>query len=107
MRKPMVTRTIQTTEATVLCIDIINSEPFNKTVTLPRTYKDEKSLMKKVASVIDNDTVKAVHVVATEIHETLYGMSEDDFIATAEILPPRKSADSSSDEEYEIDNSAT
>ena len=90
MRKPMVTRTIQTTEATVLCIDITNSEPFNKTVTLPRTYKDEKSLMKKVASVIDNDTVKAVHVVATEIHETLYGMPEDDFIAAAEILPPRK-----------------
>lgn len=93
MRKPMVTRTIQTTEATVLCIDIINSEPFNKTVTLPRTYKDEKSLMKKVASVIDNDTVKAVHVVATEIHETLYGMTEDDFIAAAEILPARKGND--------------
>lgn len=93
MRKPMVTRTIQTTEATVLCIDITNSEPFNKTVTLPRTYKDEKSLMKKVASVIDNDTVKAVHVVSTEIHETLYGMTEDDFIAAAEILAPRKAND--------------
>lgn len=93
MRKPMVTRTIQTTEATVLCIDIINSEPFNKTVTLPRTYKDEKALMKKVASVIDSDTVKAVHVVATEIHETLYGMTEDDFIVAAEILPPRKGND--------------
>lgn len=93
MRKPMVTRTIQTTEATVLCIDIINSEPFNKTVTLPRTYKDEKSLMKKVASVIDNDNVKAVHVVATKINETLYGMAEDDFIAAAEILPTRKGKD--------------
>ena len=93
MRKPMVTRTIQTTEAPVLCIDITNSEPFNKTVTLPRTYKDEKALMKKVASVIDSDTVKAVHVVATEIHETLYGMAEDDFITAAEILPPRKGND--------------
>ena len=99
MRKPMVTRTIQTTEATVLCIDIINSEPFNKTVTLPRTYKDEKSLMKKVASVIDSDTVKAVHVVATEIHETLYGMTEDDFIAAAEILPARKANEPAADEE--------
>lgn len=98
MRKPMVTRTIQTTEATVLCIDIVNSEPFNKTVTLPRTYKDEKSLMKKVSSVIDSDTVKAVHVVAIEIHETLYGMTEDDFIAAAEILPPRKTAEDAADE---------
>lgn len=97
MRTPMVTRTIQTTEATVLCIDIINAEPFNKTITLPRTYKDEKSLMKKVSSVIDNDTTKAVHVVATEIHETLYGMSEDDFIAVAKILPPRKVSDAVED----------
>lgn len=100
MRKPMVTRTIQTTEATVLCIDLIKSEPFNETVTLPRTYKDEKSMMKKISAMIDTDEVKAVHVVDTCVHETLYGMSEDDFIKAAEKLPPRgtTSADTEADE---------
>lgn len=93
MRKPMVTRTIQTTEATVLCIDITNSEPFNQTITLPRTYKDEKALMKKVASVIDDENVKAVHVVATKVNEVLYGMTEDDFVKMALVLPPRKPND--------------
>ena len=94
MKKPMVTRTILTTEVTVLCLDLIKAEPFNKTVTLPRTYKDEKAMMKKVSAIIDNDEVKAVHVVDTKVNETLYGMTEEQFISMAEILPSRsKTAD--------------
>ena len=94
MKKPMVTRTILTTEVTVLCLDLIKAEPFNKTVTLPRTYKDEKAMMKKVSAIIDNDEVKAVHVVATKVNETLYGMTEEQFISMAEVLPSRsKTAD--------------
>jgi hypothetical protein len=90
----MVTRTILTTEVTVLCLDLIKAEPFNKTVTLPRTYKDEKAMMKKVSAIIDNDKVKAVHVVGTKVNETLYGMTEEQFISMAEVLPSRsKTAD--------------
>lgn len=89
MKKPMVTRTILTTEVTVLCLDLIKAEPFNKTVTLPRTYKDEKTMMKKVSAIIDNDEVKAVHVVDTKVNETLYGMTEEQFISMAEVLPSR------------------
>lgn len=91
MRTPMITRTIQTTEVTVLCIDTVKAEPFNRTLTLPRTYKDDKHIMKKVSSMIDTDDVKAVKVVDTVVKETLYGMSEDAFIAGAEILPSRGS----------------
>lgn len=89
-RIPMVTRTIQTTKANVLCLNIVEGEPFNKVVTLPRTYKDEKSLMKMVEKTINTDSVKAVHVVDTKVEETLYGMSEADFIANAKILPKRE-----------------
>lgn len=87
-RKPMVTRTIITTKATVLCLDIVAGEPFNETVVLPRTYKDDKALMKKVSEVIDNETRKAVHVVDKVEVETLYGMSEQDFIKLASVLDP-------------------
>ena len=48
MRKPMVTRTIKSTVATVLCLDVEKAEPFNYTVELARTYKDEKHLMKAI-----------------------------------------------------------
>lgn len=89
MRKPMITRTIKCTKATVLCLNIETGEPFQETVVLPRTFKDENKLMKACESVINTHNVKAVHVVYTTIEENLYGMSEQDFIENAEILPAR------------------
>lgn len=88
-RTPMVTRTIVTTKAIIMCLDVEAGEPFNKEVTLPRTYKDEKALLKKVKPLVETDTIKAVHVVDTEEVETLYGMTEQEFIENAQILPPR------------------
>lgn len=87
-RKPMVTRTIVTTKVNVLCLDINSAEPFNKVVTLPRTYKDDKKLFKKVEEVVNTDDVKVVHIVDKEEVETLYGMTEQDFITNATILDP-------------------
>ena len=89
-RAPQVTRTIQTTHCNVLCMDIENREPCNKDVVLPRTYKDENAKLKAVKKVIETDTLKCVQVVSSMVQETLYGMSEQDFIEHATILPPRK-----------------
>ena len=96
-RKPMVTRTIITTKVNVLCLDVNSAEPFNETVTLPRTYKDDKKLLKSVEEVINTDTVKAVHIVDKKEIETLYGMTEQDFINNAKVLDPetRKEAKAS------------
>lgn len=96
-RKPMVTRTIITTKVTVLCLDINAAETFNETVTLPRTYKDDKKLLKSVEEVINTEEVKAVHIVDKKEIETLYGMTEQDFINNAKILDPatRKEAEAS------------
>ena len=88
-RQPMVTRTIITTNAKVLCLDIDKQEPFERIVKLPRTYKDERKMMKKIEAVVNNDSVKAVHVISTETEEILYGMTEQKFIEEAEILPSR------------------
>ena len=88
-RKPMITRTIITTKVNVLCIDIQSAEPFNKVVTLPRTYKDDKKLLKKVEEVVNTDDVKAVHIVDKGEIETLYGMTEQEFIEHAKVLPSR------------------
>lgn len=96
-RTPQVTRTIQTTKVNVLCLNIKEGQPFNQTVVLPRTYKDDKHLLKAVEKVINSDDVKAVHVVDTVVEETLYGMSEQKFIELASVLPPRKSTDNEED----------
>lgn len=87
-RIPMVTRTITTTKVSVLCLDVQTVEPFNKEVILPRTFKDDKKLFKKVEELVNNDDVKAVHIVAKEEVETLYGMSEQEFIESAKVLDP-------------------
>lgn len=89
-RIPQVTRTIQTTRCTVLCMDIEAREPINKDVVLPRTYKDENAMLKEAKKVIETNTIKCVQVVDHSVNETLYGMSEQEFIAHAKPLDPRK-----------------
>lgn len=88
-RAPQVTRTILTTTVTALCIDLVEQKPYDAQFTLPRTYKDNASIMKALAKIANTDTVKVVHVKSAEVNETLYGMSEQDFISHATILPPR------------------
>lgn len=102
-RKPMVTRTIVTTKCNVLCLDVETAEPFNQIVTLPRTYKDEKKLLKRVEEEVNSDSVKAVHIVGKEEVETLYGMTEQQFITNAVILDPETRKELQEDEQSETD----
>ena len=88
-RVPMVSRTITTTKVNVMCLNIETGEPENRSVTVPRTYKDTEKLLKAVRAIEETDTLKVVHVVDTEVQETLYGMTEAEFIANAQVLPPR------------------
>lgn len=89
-KQAMVTRTIITTKAEIMCLDIEQAEPYNDVILLPRTYKDDKAVLKAATAIIDDDNHKAVHVVRTEVIETLYGMTEIDFIRNAQVLPERK-----------------
>ena len=86
MRKPMVTRTFQTTKATVMCLDIEGGESVTRVLTLPRTYKDDEKLLKACEEAIKEENIKAVHVVDTEVIKTMYGMEEQKFIENAVVL---------------------
>ena len=85
----MVTRTVNATLATVLCLNTETAEPFNQTVILGGTYKDNKSILKDAKKIIDNDEVTAVKIVNVEIEEKLYGMPEIEFLKSAKELRPR------------------
>lgn len=89
MRKPMITRTITTTQATLLMADTVAAEMHNVTVTLPRTYKDNEAILKAARPLVETENDKAVSVVSVSTKETLYGMTEADFIQAAAILPAR------------------
>lgn len=97
-RAPMVTRTISTTTATLMMVDTESAEVFNKDVILPRTYEDDKAVLKAAKKGYEDDQHKVVSVVRTEVNETLYGMSESDFIAHAKPLPPRSGTANGADE---------
>lgn len=72
-----------------MCLDIETGEPCNKSVVVPRTYKDDEKLLKKVKEVLETETLKPVHIVDKEEIETLYGMTEQNFIEHSKVLPPR------------------
>lgn len=89
-RPNRVTRTIKATNATVLCLDTVSAEPFNTTVKLAGTFKDNKTLLKACKPLIEtSDNISAVKVVDVSVESKLYGMLEQDFLKYAEEMPPR------------------
>jgi hypothetical protein len=78
-----------TTKVNVLCLNLDKAEPFNEDLTLAGTYADNKAMMKAVSAKIDNEHQKAVHVTTSEKVETLYGLTEEEFIKYAKVLPAR------------------
>lgn len=93
-RKPMVTRTIQSTTVTALCMDIVTAEPCNRTLTIPRAYKTEKDIMKVVKPIIETvGDIRVVAIVDTSVNEALYGMTEQEFLEHAHLMPPRSSGE--------------
>lgn len=79
-----------------MCLDIETGETCNKSVVVPRTYKDDEKLLKKVKEVLETDTLKPVHIVDKEEIETLYGMTEQEFIEHAKVMPPRTATETTS-----------
>nr|DAJ86899.1 MAG TPA: hypothetical protein [Caudoviricetes sp.] len=90
MATPMVTRTCVITRCTLMCVDTVHGEVFNNVVEVPRSHKDMNKLLKLCKEAYgETDTKKVVSIVSTEELETLYGMTEADFIAHATVLPKR------------------
>ena len=98
-RKRMVTRTIISTVATCMCVNVEQGECINVTVEVTGTYTSEEKLLKAIKSTHESSTVKFVQVVEQHEKETLYGMEEQKFIEQAEILPPRPQKETESEAE--------
>ena len=92
MRESKITRTIQTTKAQVMCLNVNDGTTTVQEFTLPRTYKDDKTILKALADK-NTDTVKLVHVASTEVISQLYAMPESKFMELAEpVVKPLKAS---------------
>ena len=89
MRERMVTRTINATVATVLCMDIVNASATTKEIEISGTYKDDSDLLKVLKKKYDTADFVIVAIQKTETKEKLYGMTETDFMKYAKEMESR------------------
>ena len=88
-RQPQVTRTITTTKVVLMAADISTGELVDVEMILPREYKDAEAILKMAGKVGVNPNLRYVYVKSAEVVETLYGMTEAEFLRYAKPLPPR------------------
>ena len=102
-RIAMVTRTINFTEVTALTVDVVAQSTATQVYTLSGTYAENEKLIKALKKEYESDTIKIVSVLSTEVQEKLYGMTEQEFMSLAKVLPPRKIYNSTSEETQPIE----
>lgn len=85
----MVTRTVDVTVTKVMCLNMDTMQGEVCTFEVSGLYDNSEAIIKAIKKQYETDTMKPVAVVDTEIKQVLYGMSEQDFIKLAKILPPR------------------
>ena len=93
-RERMITRTVTAVEYEVMTVDMNSKSVSMDKVTIPSgdTMTDKARDKAIKASLPEGHTF--VQVTGQSITETLYGMSEQDFIKYAKVLPPRSASQS-------------
>lgn len=87
-RVKMVTRTVEQTTAEIMELNVTTAEVAVKEYTIGGKYTDDE-LLKKFKKMYETDEVKLVHIVSQKTAELLLGMSEEEFIKLAKVLPSR------------------
>ena len=85
----MVTRTVEQTTTEVMVVNVESAKVSIVEYTLGGSYDTDEALLKKLKSIFETGTVKLVHIESRKTEQLLLGMSEDDFIRYATVLPPR------------------
>lgn len=85
----MVTRAVTQTTAEVVTINITTAEVQIREYTIGGTYDTNEILLKKLQKLFQTDTFKLVSINATTHEDLFLGMTEEDFIRYATVLPPR------------------
>ena len=86
----MVTRTIEQTTAEVMCVDTNTAQVSINTYTIGGSYTDE-DLLKKLKKLFENSGLVLIKIENQKTDQLLLGMTEEDFIRYATVLPPRNS----------------
>lgn len=88
-RERMVTRTVELTVAEVMTLNTDTAEVRIIPYEIGGGLTDPEAILKAVKKIYESATVKCVAVKNVSVKEILYGMTEQEFIAHAKVLPPR------------------
>lgn len=88
-RKAMVSRTIESTLATVLVADLKTEKVQDVVIEVAGKFNTDAKLLEAVEGSLDLTALKPIYVKSAEVKETLLGMYEDDFIKQAIVLDPK------------------
>lgn len=88
-RERMITRAVTQTTAKVMCLNVTTAEVSINDYTIGGAYT-ESDLLKRCKKLFETDEFKVVHIESSKVEEILVGMTEEDFIRYAIVLPPRK-----------------
>lgn len=88
MRKPMITRTIISTQVRALCVNPQTAETFEQVFTLTGKIADKDKVLKRVSKWYNTEDCTIVAIRELKKVNELYGMDEADFIKGAKILDP-------------------
>lgn len=87
-RERMVTRTVENAEVKVMVVEVSTQKVSTITYNVSATIGKESTL-KFIQKHYDTEELKNVALIDYTVHEILYGMTEQQFISLAKVLPPR------------------
>lgn len=85
-RKPVVSRTLTTTVVQALCLDIASQTVEEVQYRLPRAFKNENVILKKLKKLYDTDDFRVEHVLRYYEEKHRYVMQELDFMNQSTII---------------------
>lgn len=99
-RTRFVTRTINVTECTALCMDISNGTAVTKEFQLTGATYDNQKALKELQKLYQTEELAIVAVQQLKTHEEIYGMREVDFLKVAtRMSDDRKFIETESEDE--------
>lgn len=91
-KQKMITRTMFTTTVTYMAVDVSTATVATYTDIIVGKHSADSALL-ELKDAHETETFKVVSVVSLTVDESLYGMTEREFLAHAVKLPPRSTAD--------------
>lgn len=106
-RIAMVTRTINSTKVTTLTVDVTAQATATQVFSLSGTFADNDKLIKALKKEYETDNIKIVSVISSEVEEQLFGMTEQEFMSLAKVLPPRKTYGNTEEQDATVEEIET